>query len=365
MDTCAAVIGPHGNATTEIIQKDTGKICADDHSGRNDFHFDCVKSPFTAISEANSGVTTYTQGCDLFDPSTAGFDEALAAAKAADVVVLGLGISEWVSTPLSQPYLEREAHDRESIDLPEVQQKLATAILALKKPTAAFFLNGGSVAFPGNLLQDAAVIDAFYPGMEGSRALAASILGDENRWGRMPYTVYKADWVNANSIFDHDVTHSRTYRYGADALVPFGAGLSYTNFKLEISSPKSPEGYSLNTDGSSGNLTIVVSATNTGKVAGDVVVQVYLHPVSVPSLTIHPIKTMVAFERVDSVPVGGSAQATFSLSTSSLLLVAENGDRVSAPGQYSLSFEDGSGEIVSHNLALVGQSVIVDPFPIV
>jgi hypothetical protein len=280
------------------------------------------------------------------------------------VVIMGLGITEWESTADTQPFLEHESHDRDSIDLPEVQQKLATAILALNKPTAAFFLNGGSVTYPADVMAKAAVVDAFYPGMEGSRALAASIFGDENRWGRMPYTVYHSDWVNHNSMLDNDVTHGRTYRYGAsaDAVVPFGAGLSYTTFTLEIASPHI-ETYTLKTDGSSGNLTIAVTATNTGKVAGDVVVQAYLIPVSVPSLSLHPIKTLVDFDRLDAIPAGGSAQATFTLSTGSLLLVAESGDRVSAPGLYSLSFEDGSGQVVVHNLSLVGESVIMDPFP--
>ena len=80
--------------------------------------------------------------------------------------------TRWVSSPASNPYAEREGHDRESIDLPPVQQELVAAILAVGKPTAAFFLNGGSVAFPPSLLSKAAVIEAFYPGMEGSRALA-------------------------------------------------------------------------------------------------------------------------------------------------------------------------------------------------
>eukprot|EP00036_Acanthoecidae_sp_10tr_P008588 CAMPEP_0182919026 /NCGR_PEP_ID=MMETSP0105_2-20130417/2424_1 /TAXON_ID=81532 ORGANISM="Acanthoeca-like sp., Strain 10tr" /NCGR_SAMPLE_ID=MMETSP0105_2 /ASSEMBLY_ACC=CAM_ASM_000205 /LENGTH=784 /DNA_ID=CAMNT_0025056151 /DNA_START=43 /DNA_END=2397 /DNA_ORIENTATION=+ len=361
-----AVIGPHGNESTEIIQRDTGKICPNaTGEGRNHFSFDCVLSPYEAIAAANvGGSTTYTQGCDLFEPSIDGFAAALEAAKEADVIVLGLGISETVKTPASDPYLEQEGHDRQSIDLPQVQQKLATALLALGKPTVAFFLNGGSVAFRGDVLEKAAVIEAFYPGMEGSRALADSIFGTVNRWGRMPYTVYPAEWADKNSMFDFDVTHKRTYRYGADALVAFGTGMSYTTFSLDITSPHVPEGFSLKTDGSSGNLTVVVSATNAGAVGGDVVIQLYLHPIDVPSISVHPNKTLVDFARLDDIAAGESAEATFTLSTAELLLVAENGDRVSAPGQYALSFEDGSGQVVARNLQLVGNTVIVDPFPI-
>ena len=139
-----AVLGPHGNATMTLVQHDTGQV-RDTHplthpswhihslsilaswhlgsgslmvvmvlplgcrqvcpgvwvrghedGGDNDIHsFDCVTSPFSAIQTTNAaGSTTYTQGCDLFDPSTDGFAAALAAARASDTVVLGLGIEE-------------------------------------------------------------------------------------------------------------------------------------------------------------------------------------------------------------------------------------------------------------------------------
>ena len=54
----------------------------------------------------------------------------------------------------------------------------------------------------------------------GANALALSIFGEANRWGRMPYTVYRSDWTLHNSMLDHDVVHQRTYRYGADAVIP-------------------------------------------------------------------------------------------------------------------------------------------------
>lgn len=59
----------------------------------------------------------------------------------------------------------------------------------------------------------------FYVG-RGANALALSIFGEANRWGRLPYTVYRSDWTLHNSMLDHDVVHQRTYRYGADAVIP-------------------------------------------------------------------------------------------------------------------------------------------------
>ena len=67
-----------------------------------------------------------------------------------------------------------------------------------------------------------AIVEAFYPGKEGALALANSLFGKSNRWGRLPYTIYPAEWARQNSMLDHDVTHNRTYRYGAKAVLPFG-----------------------------------------------------------------------------------------------------------------------------------------------
>jgi hypothetical protein len=107
--TRIAVVGPHGNATRELIQVDTGKICP----GGN---FDCVVSPFQAIATLNNhiegGSTTFTQGVGIVDNDTTGIAAAVAAAQAADVVVIGVGISEcggwWGGGGSAEPDLARK-----------------------------------------------------------------------------------------------------------------------------------------------------------------------------------------------------------------------------------------------------------------
>lgn len=91
--------------------------------------------------------------------------------------------------------------------------------------------------------------------------------------------------------------------------------------------------------------------------------QAYLHPVSVTSLTQHPIKTLVDFVRLDNVAAGATATATFNLDREDFLLVDQVGDRVCAPGSYKLSFEDGSGGMLQGDLIIGGDVVVVDPFP--
>eukprot|EP01047_Picozoa_sp_COSAG01_P101685 COSAG01_NODE_31380_length_598_cov_9.188377_1_plen_193_part_01 len=193
----------------------------------------------------------------------------------------------------------------------------------------------------------------------------------------MPYTVYKASWANENSMLDHDVTHQRTYRYGADAVVPFGAGRSLTEFALAfeegVPAPCVIRTGTSSSLGSSCDYKIRVS--NRGRVDGDEVVQAYFHPVLV-AVTQHPVKSMYQlravstvqryrnpdltenglpkrafliielrwravllmtrrsrydFTRLRDVAAGQSVVTTFTLSAASLLLATQSGDMVQEP----------------------------------
>jgi len=367
-----AVLGPHGNASMDLIQVDTGVVCPPSpsaHAGEwqaeaaDAGQFYCVRTPYQAIQETNgkNGTTTYVRGCDLSDELPGGFQQALAAAKLADVVILGLGISE--RETLDPKFMEREAHDRDRIDLPPVQQQLANYIIALGKPTVIFLLNGGMVAVEDFMnKKNVALIEAFYPGMEGANALAQSIFGIANRWGRMPYTVYHSNWTKHNSMLDHDVTHQRTYRYGADAVVPFGFGLSLSTFRLAFASAPTatlPLAY-----GSDGAVleTVEVEIRNLGPLVGDEVVMAYFHPKKV-GLTMYPTKSLFDFQRVKNLQPAARITISFTITENSILLATPGGDLVRAPGDYVLTFENGAGEILSKDLTIHGEQVVVEPFP--
>ena len=172
---------------------------------------DCIQSPFEAIGAINnvstpsdgSGWTKTAAGCDVFDKSQSGFAAALALAEEADYVVVGLGISDCgPDSPIDSGtcykhsstaqyeypdgFMEMEAHDRTSIDLPPTQQAFAKAVLALGKPTVVFMLNAGAVSIDDIASHAAsasaplAIIEAFYPGLRGAQALAEGIFGDMN-----------------------------------------------------------------------------------------------------------------------------------------------------------------------------------------
>ena len=171
-------------------------------------------------------------------------------------------------------------------------------------------------------------------------------------------------------MLDHDVTHNRTYRYGAAGIFPFGRGLSLTTFELAMTtSTAAAQPVTLKTDGSSNDLQVTVTVTNTGGMAGDEVVQAYLHPLDVSSLQLHPIKTLFGVSRLDNIAPAESAAYTFSINVKDLLLAAASGDLVSAPGSYRLTFESGAeasaGDALSLSLLLVGEQIVHDPFPAV
>lgn len=296
-----ALLGPHAAASMDLIQVDTGRVCPGDTG--DDENFWCVKTPYAAIQSLNAaknGSTVYVKGCNLSEAIPGGLQQAISAAKASEVVVLGLGISE--RPEISDNFLEREAHDRDSIDLPNVQKQLAAEIIGLGKPTIVFLLNGGMVAVEEFLNKNnVAVIEAFYPGMEGATALAQSIFGLANKWGRMPYTVYRSDWPNHNSMIDHDVTHQRTYRYGADAVVPFGFGLSLSRFSLSLTPTLNADLRPVVLSSTvTSNVTFTVVARNLGSLMGDAVVMAYFHPKQV-ALPLHPQKSLFDFARASRV----------------------------------------------------------------
>lgn len=105
-------------------------------------------------------------------------------------------------------------------------------MLRLGKPTVIVLINGGQLAIE-NLLGAGAVIEAFYPAMRGPEAIARSIFGLENRWGKLPLTMYPKDYTKKVDMYSFDMTKSpgRTYRYYiGQTIFPFGHGLSYTEF---------------------------------------------------------------------------------------------------------------------------------------
>ncbi|MEJ0033901.1 MAG: glycoside hydrolase family 3 C-terminal domain-containing protein [Bacteroidota bacterium] len=150
--------------------------------------------------------------------------------------------------------------DRTAIDLPKVQQDLIKKIQTLGKPVVLVLLNGSALAINWESKNIPAIVEAWYPGQAAGQAIADVLFGDYNPGGKLPVTFYKS--VNDLPPFEDYHMKGRTYKFfEGEPLYPFGYGLSYTTF-----------GYK---DLKVEDKNVSVTVTNTGKVDGDEVIQLY------------------------------------------------------------------------------------------
>ena len=217
-------------------------------------------------------------------------DEAVAAARQADAVVLCLGLTarlEGEEMPVQIPGFR--GGDRTSLDLPAPQQRLLERVTALGKPTVLVLLNGSALAVNWAQAHVPAIVEAWYPGQAGGAALADVLFGDYNPAGRLPVTFYRS--VADLPPFGDYAMRGRTYRFfGGTPLYPFGHGLSYTTFGYRNLAA------SATTLAGGDTLRVRVDVTNTGRRAGDEVVQLY---VRYPSSAVErPRRDLRGYQRV-------------------------------------------------------------------
>jgi beta-glucosidase len=220
--------------------------------------------------------------------------------------------------------------DRTSIDLPQPEEDLVETIAATGKPLAVVLMNGSALSV--NWINDHvnAVLEAWYPGEEGGAAVAETLSGKNNPAGRLPVTFYKG--VDQLPNFEDYGMANRTYRYfTGKPLYPFGYGLSYTKFSysdLSVPATPVPAGQPVDAD---------VTVTNSGQLAGDEVVQLYL---KFPAVKGTPRIALRGFQRIHLEP-GASQKVHFHLNQRDLGIVTENGDPMIAQGDYSISIGGG------------------------
>jgi len=353
-----AIIGPHANSTDALLWNYLGQICPSNG-------YDCIMSPFTAISNINvGGTTSMAAGCKITDNSTAGFAEAIALAQASDIVILALGIDSSVET---------ESHDRTEIDLPPIQHQLASVISNLGVPTVMYLIHAGSVDISPELSNPniMAVLDGHYPGKRGSEAIASTLFGQNDLCcGKLSYTVYPASFVNTIAMSDMELDGpvGRGYRYYAGPTVlPFGFGLSLTTFQFADISTSSPIETLLTEKTPSRVLSYSVNVTNTGASTGDDVVFLFMEPTAgslIEQKQSSLLKKLIDFQRVHLAP-GASQVVTFDVSSASFRLAdKKSGDLVSTPGEFKIVLTNGATErLDSHMVRVEGSEVLVSVFP--
>ncbi len=204
--------------------------------------------------------------------------------------------------------------DRTSILLPTVQTDLMKALKTSGKPVVFVMMTGSAIAIPWEAKNVPAIVNAWYGGQAAGTAVADVLFGDYNPAGRLPITFYKGD-SDLPEFVDYKMDN-RTYRYfKGTPLYGFGYGLSYTSFKYDqLKMPaKISKGKSIS---------ISVRITNTGKIAGEEVAQLYI--INQNTAVKAPLKTLKGFERL-SLKSGESKMITFTLSPEDLSHVSEEG----------------------------------------
>jgi beta-glucosidase len=298
---------------------------------------------FNGIKAQDSN-TTFTPGCtmsnnELADPdhecaTTDGFAAAVAAAQAADQVVLALGETREMSG---------EAESRSDPGLPGVQQDLIDAIVKTGKPVAVVLFNGRPLTLGKVVASSPAILEAWFPGIEAGNAVADVVFGGVNPGGKLPVTFPRS--VGQVPIYynreptgrpcDTGSKYNSRYRDipSCDPLFAFGYGLSYTTFSvsnLKLSSSSMS---------SRGSVVATFDVKNTGDRAGDDVAQLYIHD-PVASIS-QPIRRLRGFQRVTLDP-GQTQTVSFRLDKSDVGFYDNQGRFVVEPGRIDVYAGDSS-----------------------
>jgi beta-glucosidase len=286
-----AVIGPNADAGTNML--------LGNYSG--------AASRVVTILEgirqaAGTGIeVTYAAGCPIAlkinnsnMPTPEMTAQAVALAKAADVAIYVGGLDASLERESANVnYRGFEGGDRTRIELPAVQEDLLQALKATGKPVVFVNCSGSAIAMPWEAENLPAIVQAWYPGEEGGRAVALVLFGDVNPAGRLPVTFYRSTADLAP--FDDYSMSNRTYRYfGGKPLYAFGQGLSYTTFEYRDAQLGSPD------CSPKGTVKLTFTLQNSGKREGDEVAQVYFRPVH--PATPQPQFALCEFTRIHLTP---------------------------------------------------------------
>jgi len=254
-------------------------------------------------------------------------EKALAAAKDADAVILVLGLSQRLEGEEMSIKLDGfSGGDRTNLNLPAVQEQLLDAIVATGKPVIVVLNSGGALSINNAQEKASAIILAGYGGQQGGNAVADVLFGDYNPAGRLPVTYYKT--IDQIPAFENYDMAGKTYRFFTkEPLYPFGYGLSYTSFSYSnLSIPEKAV--------AGDKVKVKVTVTNSGKVEGDEVAELYL--TDEKASTPRPIRQLEGFKRITLKP-GESRDVEFALEPRQFSIINNKEKRVIEPGYFTIS----------------------------
>ncbi|MBD9091994.1 MAG: beta-glucosidase [Bacteroides oleiciplenus] len=294
----------------------------------------------------------YAKGCAIRDSSKTGFQEAIEAARQSEVVIMAVGGSsardfsskyeETGAAKISNTHISDmesgEGYDRSTLELLGKQRELIYEIRKLGKPIVLVLVKGRPLLLEGVENDVDAIVDAWYPGMQGGNAIADVIFGDYNPAGRLTISVPRS--VGQLPVYYNTKRKGNRSKYIEEEGTPhypFGYGLSYTSFGYSDMQTEVVE------TADDCQVSVSVMVRNEGSCDGDEVVQLYLRD-EVASFTT-PLKQLRGFQRIH-LKVGETKKITFLLDKKSLGIYMQNGEWAVEPGCFVLMIGRSSEQIV-------------------
>lgn len=343
-----AVIGPNSNSRSSLIGNyhGTASRYITALEGIQDYLDEDVK-------------VTYAEGCHLYMDRTepcASANDRIAEAKIigskADVILLCLGLDETLEGEEGDAGNAYASGDKRDLNLPKPQEKLLEEILKLGKPVIVSLFAGSALSI--NLVEEKAnaIINCWYPGAQGGKALASILFGEFSPCGKLPITFYKTSEELPD--FEDYSMENRTYKFMKnEALYPFGYGLSYSKFEysdIKLGKNKIIAGESLECS---------ITVKNTGDMDAYEVVQLYLKDEEA-SVRV-PKWALKAFSRV-FLKQGESRTLSFILNETDMSLVNNDGDLVMEKGKFTVYIggaqPDGRSEELTGNIVKKSSFII-------
>jgi len=300
-----------------------------------------IPSVFEGLQkQAGQTKLLYSLGCDIDAQSKAGFADAVATAKQADVVVMVMG---------EAPDMTGEAKSKSNIHLPGVQEDLIKEVVATGKPVVVLLMSGRPMIFNWTADNANAILYTWWLGSQGGNAIADVLYGSYNPSGKLPITFPRSEGqipiyynhynTGRPAQGDNDLFYKSAYidlpnspRYA------FGYGLSYTNFQYVDDEPFP----TTSTIKDKETLSVSFTLKNTGKYAGEETVQLYIR--DVVSQPLRPVKELKDFKKVFLQP-GESRRVSFTISRDMLYFYNDNLEYITQPGDFQVMIGSASDDI--------------------
>lgn len=335
------VIGPNANSRVALIGN---------YHGTSSRYITVLEGIQDKVG--HSGRVLYSEGAHLFKDRVEGLgwqndrvSEAVIVAKHSDVVVLCVGLDETLEGEEGDTGNSYASGDKADLQLPQSQRDLMDAVLAVGKPVIVCLMAGSAIDLSAAQDKADAVLQLWYPGARGGKTVADILFGEYSPSGKLPVTFYRT--LEELPAFEDYSMKGRTYRYMEnEALYPFGYGLTYGDVAV-----KSADVVSRDPD--TRNVTLKVQVTNSGKVATDDVIQVYVKDKVSPNAV--PNHSLCAFARI-SLEAGESKNVTVAVSGDAFRSVNDEGEFVRDSARYELFV--GTGQPDKRTRELTGKESV-------